>query len=137
MIVDFDWYANVYMGEAADTVSFPPLCARAEDVIGAMTHWRVTCETFQSLHPTQKALYKKAVCAQIDFFAVNGLDSVNDTIENGFTVGKVRIGGQNGLFSTTRQKGAMQPNISPLSIMYQEQSGLMHPTVPVVQGGME
>lgn len=136
MIVDLDWYLTVYMGQEADPTSFPPLCARAEDVIGSMTHWQVTCETFPQLHPTQRALYKKAICAQVDFFAVNGLDSVTDNNENGFTVGKVRIGGQSGFFNTVQNKGAMENHIAPLAIMYLEQSGLMNPSVPVVQGGM-
>lgn len=136
MIVDFAYYYNVYMGQEADQASFPALCARAEDVVGAMTRWQVTDETFESLHPLQKTLVKKAICAQIDFFAVNGLDSVTDNNENGFTVGKVRFGGQSGFFNTVQNKGAMKNHTSPLAIMYLEQSGLMNPAVPVVQGAI-
>lgn len=136
-IVDMAYYETVYHGEEASESEFPALEARAEDVIGAMTRWQVTACSFACLPPFQKALVKKAICAQIDFFAVNGLDSVVDNIENGFTVGKVRIGGQSGFFNTPRMKGAMASNVSSMAIMYLEQSGLMNPAVPVVQGAMQ
>lgn len=136
MIVDPVYYYNVYMGQEADQESFRTLCARAEDVVGAITRWQATEDNFPNLPPFQQTLVKRAICAQVDFFAVNGLDSVVDNNENGFTVGKVRIGGQSGFFNTPRAKGAMADHVSPLVIMYMEQSGLMNPAVPVVQGAM-
>ena len=77
-------------------------------------------------------LVKKAICAQVDFFAVNGLDSVAGGNDRGFTVGKVSISGKSG--SDLVRKGAMAGNISPMVIMYLEQSGLMNPAVPAVGG---
>ena len=136
MIVDFEYYYNVYLGQEADQASFPALCARAEDVVCAMTRWQVTEETIQSLQPLQRTLVKKAICAQVDFFAINGLDSVADTNENGFTVGKVRIGGSNSFFVNSKRRGVMENDVSPLVIMYLEQSGLMNPAVPVMQGAI-
>ena len=136
MIVDPVYYYNVYMGQEADQASFPALCARAEDVIGTMTRWQATEENFPNMPPFQKTLVKKAICAQIDFFAVNGIDSVVDNNENGFTVGKVRIGGSNSSFVNSKRRGVMENHISPMVVMYLEQSGLMNPTVPVVQGAM-
>ena len=130
MIVDLDWYLNVYMGQEADAASFPPLCSRAEDVIAGMTHGRVTPETFQGLHPMQKTLFKKAVCAQIDYFAVNGLDSVAGGTDRGFTVGKVSVSGKSG--SDLVRRGVMAQHISPMAVMYLEQSGLMNPQVATV-----
>ena len=38
-VVDFEFYSTVYMGTDADEASFPALCARASDVVGAVTHW--------------------------------------------------------------------------------------------------
>lgn len=122
-MVDYSYYIGIYMGTDADEASFPALCARAEDVIGAMVRWRDPA-TFT---PFQAALYKKAICAQIDFFAVNGLDSVAGGNDRGFTVGKVSISGKSG--SDLVRKGAMADNLSPLVIMYLEQSGLMAPQV--------
>lgn len=126
MIVDLLYYWNVYQGEEADEASFPALCARAEDVIGAMVRWQDP----SAFTPFQMTLYKKAICAQIDFFAVNGLDSVAGGSDKGFTVGKVSISGGN----ETTHKGAMSGSLSPMTVMYLEQSGLMNPAVPVVGG---
>ena len=128
MIVDFTYYWNVYQGEEADETSFPALCARAEDVVSAMVRWADPA-TFT---PFQLTLYKKAICAQVDFFAVNGLDSVAGGNDMGFIVGKVSISGKSG--SDLTRKGAMAGNISPMVVMYLEQIGLLNPAVPVVGG---
>lgn len=127
-IVDYEYYSTVYMGSEADDASFPALCARAEDVIGAMVRWQDPA----AFTPFQLALYKKAVCAQVDFFAVNGLDSVAGGTDKGFTVGKVSISGKSG--SDLARKGSMADSLSNLVLMYLEQSGLMNPAVPVVGG---
>ena len=126
--VDYEYYSTVYMGQEADEASFPALCARAGDVIGAMVRWK-TPETMTAFLLT---LYKKAVCAQVDFFAVNGLDSVAGGTDRGFTVGKVSVNSKNVM--DTIKKGAMSGNISPMVLMYLEQSGLLYPGVPVVGG---
>ena len=123
MNVDFVYYSTVYLGKETDETSFPALCARAEDVIGAMTRWKDP-STFT---PFQVTLYKKAICAQVDFFAVNGLDSVAGGTDKGFTVGKVSVNNRNS--SETAKGGAMSGNISPMVVMYIEQSGLMNPQV--------
>ena len=128
MIVDFTFYWNVYQGKEADETSFPALCARAEDVVGAMVRWADPA-TFT---PFQLTLYKKAICAQVDFFAVNGLDSVAGGNDRGFTVGKVSVSGKSG--SDLVRKGSMADSLSALVLMYLEQSGLLNPAVPVVGG---
>ena len=129
-IVDIEFYSNVYMGSEADTASFPALCARAEDVIGAMTHWRVTADTLGELPELVQTLYKKAICAQVDYFAVNGLDSTAGGTDTGFTVGKVSVNSRAGNELIT--KGAMAGHISPMAIQYLEQTGLMGPQVAVM-----
>lgn len=123
--VDFTFYASVYMGNEADEASFPALCARASDVIGAMTRWTDASQLSEPI----ATLYKKAVCAQVDYFAVNGLDSVAGDDGRGFTVGKVSVSGKSG--SDLVRKGAASDYISPMVLVYLEQSGLMNPTVPV------
>ena len=128
MNVDFEYYSAVYMGKEADETSFPALCARAEDVIGAMVRWQDPA----AFTPFQLTLYKKAVCAQVDFFAVNGLDSVAGGTDKGFTVGKVSISGKSG--SDLARKGSMAASLSNLVLMSREQSGLLNPAVPVVGG---
>ena len=127
-VVDYTFYTTVYMGSEADQASFPALCARASDVVGALTRW-VDPDTLDGWTLT---LYKKAVCAQVDYFALNGLDSVAGGPDTGFTVGKVSISGKSG--SDITRKGVMASHLSPLVQMYLEQTGLMYPGVPVVGG---
>ena len=127
MNVCFEYYNDIYLGQEADMASFPALCARAEDIVNAMVRWQDPA-TFS---PFQMTLYKKAICAQIDYLAVNGFDSVTGGTDRGFTVGKVSVNNGKG---ETAQGGAMSGSLSPLVIMYLEQSGLMAPSVPVVGG---
>ena len=128
-VVDFSFYGNVYGGTDADQTSFPALCARASDVIGALTHWAVDETTITKLPVLHQTLYKKAICSQIDFFAINGADSINETDTGGFTVGKVTVHGK----TSNNAGGKMSGNISPMAISYIEQTGLMNPQVPTVE----
>lgn len=129
-IVDFAYYTTVYMGTDADAASFPALCARASDVIGAVTHWadETVISKLPAIHQT---MYKKAICAQIDFLAINGTDSLNESGYNaGWTVGKVTVHGNAG----SATGGKLVESISPLAIGYLEQTGLMNPQVPCFEG---
>lgn len=128
MIVDYTYYSTTYMGTEADDASFPTLYAHASRVVGAMARWQVTEDNFSDLPSFVQNLYKMALCAQVDFFAINGTDSVNSTGGGGFTVGKVTVHGN----YYTGKAGAMSASISPAALMYLEQSGLMNPSVPVV-----
>jgi hypothetical protein len=64
----------------------------------------------------------------VDFFSVNGLDSVNLSagVDNGFTVGKVSVHGRNW---ASAYAGGMVGNIAPMAKMYLEQTGLLNPAV--------
>lgn len=135
MLVDYTYYSTVYLGKEAEEASFPALCARAEDIIASLTHWAVTEETIDSLTPIQRTLVKKAICAQIDYFGVNGLDSVSTNNSKGFTVGKVSVHA-----GASTKTGKMADFVAPLCIMYLEQSGLMGarvavgPDIPLIGG---
>jgi len=128
-VVDFTFYSTVYGGTDVDNTSFPALCARASDVVGAVTHW-VDENKVMTLPAPIPTLYKKAICAQIDFLAINGVDSINETATAGFTVGKVTVHGKSG----NTAGGRMAENISPMAISYLEQTGLMNPQVPTIEG---
>lgn len=125
--IDFEYYSTVYTGTEADEASFPALCARAADVVGAMTRWKDP----ETMTAFQLTLYKKAVCAQVDYFAVNGLESVAGGSDRGFTVGKVSVTGKS---ASTIRTGVMSANVSPMAIAFLEQTGLLYPGVPVVGG---
>ena len=125
-IVGFCYYQNVSMGTEADQASFPALYAHASRMIGAMTRWRVNEENFDRLPSLIQTQYRLAVCSQIDFLAINGMESVNGGGNGGFTVGKVTV--HEG--SKASAGGAMSANISPAALLYLEQTGLMNPAVP-------
>lgn len=126
-IVDFCWYQSVYMGSEADAASFPALNAHASRVIATMTRWQVTPENIEQYPSLVQTMYKLAICSQIDFLAINGLDSISGGDDVGFSVGKVRVDGKN----KSSAGGAMSASISPAALSYLEQSGLMNPAVPV------
>ena len=126
-IVDFNFYSTVYMGKEADATSFPALNAHASRVIDSMARWQVNPENFDTFPSLVQTLYKLAVCSQVDFLAINGIDSMSTGEEVGFTVGKVKVDGK----AKANAGGAMSANISPAALLYLEQSGLMNPAVPV------
>jgi hypothetical protein len=93
-----------------------------------MTRWRVNEETIDQLPSLVQTLYRLSVCSQIDFLAINGVDSLTDGESSvGFSVGKVRVDGK----AKASTGGAMSASISPAAISYLEQTGLMDPAVPV------
>lgn len=132
-IVDWAYYSGVYLGTEVVQSDFPTYEARAEDVIGAMTHWTVTADTIASLSPFIRTLVKKAICAQVDFFGVNGLDSISYAGGQaaGFTVGKVSVKGGSG--ASLKASGKLADSIAPMALAYLEQTGLMNPAVPVAR----
>ena len=130
-IVDFAYYRDTYMGTEADSTSFPALYAHASRIIGALTRWQVTEEAFPEFPSIVKTQVQLAICSQIDFLAINGVDDMNSGAGGGgFTVGKVTVHGNN---SSSGKSGAMSAYISPAAILYSEQTGLMYPGVGVAQ----
>lgn len=132
-IVDFQYYTDTYKGNEADETSFPALNAHASRVVAIMTRWQVTEDNFSGLHPLIQTMYRLAICSQIDFLAINGVDSMTggeDAV--GFQVGKVRVDGK----AKTSMSGAMSASISPAALSYLEQSGLMYPGIPVAEGSV-
>ena len=128
-IVDFTFYSTVYKGSEATEASFPALCARAEDVVGAMTRWAVRFDTIATFPAWVQGLYKTAICAQVDALAINGTESVivQGGAGGGFTVGKVTV--QAKASAAAAGAGAMSTAISPMAVAYLEQTGLLNPQV--------
>ena len=129
-IVDYAYYASVYQGSEADEASFPALNAHASRVVSMLTRWQVNEVNFPELPTIIQTMYQLAICSQIDFLAINGIDSMNSGDDVGFSVGKVRVDGK----AKTSAGGAMSAYVSPAAISYLEQSGLMNPAVPVAEG---
>ena len=119
--VTFDFFANTYCGDPAVTeAAFPRLEARAEDAVNALIRFRAV--------PAQlEVLYQKAICAQIDYYAVYGIEAASaGLMENSFTVGKVSVTGGG---AAARSGGASM--IAPQAVAYLEQTGLLNPAAPV------
>ena len=122
-LIDQEYYNSVYMGEPVDEADFLKLLRRAEDAVGALTRFQVTEENIDALPPIISTLYKKALAAQIEYLqeiGVNAAITGESGIANGFTVGKVHIGGRSG------QAGASQDTlIAPGALALLEQTGLL------------
>ena len=127
-IVDFAYYQGTYMGTEANEASFPALNAQAERLIGTMTRWQVNADNIGTFPAMTQTLYKLAVCAQVDFFAINGTETMAAGNGTGFTVGKVRVDASN----RAATGGALSASVSPAAVAYLEQTGLLNPAVPVV-----
>ena len=119
--VTFDFFANTYCGDPAVTeAAFPRLEARAEDAVNALIRFRAVPAQFE-------VLYQKAICAQIDYYDVYGIEAASaGLMENSFTVGKVSVTGGG---AAARSSGASM--IAPQAVAYLEQTGLLNPAVPV------
>ena len=122
--VTYEYYTGTYLGEPVTEADFPRYEARAEDVIGQVIHFRQVPEQWSTL-------YKKAVCAQIDYYSVYGIDLTSGGIaSNSFTVGKVSVSGPS-MNGNSGMTGATSM-VAPAARAYLEQTGLMSPQVAVV-----
>ena len=129
-IVGFDYYMNVFFGETIAENEFPKYEARAEDIILLQTRGRVSEDNLTSFPQRVQELIQKAICAQVEYLSIYGIDIANTGVTSGgFTVGKVSV--NNGGNSTADRIGA-KSMISPLAINYLEQTGLLDPSVSVV-----
>ena len=123
MCIDFEFYANVYGGTECDYDSLPSLLPSAMRAINTLTRF----PDIEQMDDFTKQMFLFAVCAQIDFLAINGSDYAN-SVDGGFTVGKVTV--QKGGSKSGRDFGY----ISPTAMSYLEQTGLLYPGVPVMGG---
>lgn len=130
VIVDYQYYTDTYKGTEVDETSFPTLNAHASRIIGAMTRWQVDETTIDRFPSIIQTLYRLAVCSQVDFLAINGVESISNGNDTGFTVGKVKVDGKSGASAG----GAMSASISPAAQSYLEQTGLMNPQVQTYDG---
>ena len=134
-MVDYAFYSQTYMGDVIGRDDFAKFEARAEDVVCIMTKWRVSANTIADLDELTQKLFRKAICAQADELFLNGYNSITGETSAGvgFTVGKVTVQGKSS--ASAMGLGVMSGDIAPLALAYLEQTGLMHPGVPVYSQG--
>ena len=126
--ITYDEYVAIY-GQNITESDFPMYAENASDLIDAVTRYQIVqCGGLSALHPLVQNLVKKAAAAQVLYFVQNGLDTVmSGQTGQGFTVGKVSIGGAS---SGSGGQTAAQMMISPAVGVLLEQTGLMERSVP-------
>lgn len=126
-IVSYSYYTDTYLGETIAETDFPRAEARAERVISQITHGRAA--NYAALPAFQQAAVKEAICAQIEYYALYGVEvSISGKTADGWTVGKVRVDGGS---SAAARTGA-PTMVSPSAIAALEQTGLLNPHVVTV-----
>lgn len=129
--VDAEYYLTTYYGNpVTPATDFPKYEARAEEVIDALTRYRVQQQGLENLPSNLQTLVKNAVCAQISYFVEEGISTaISGQSTAGFTVGKVSVSGKD-------SKGSGASSIvAPAAIMLLEQTGLMQAAVSVFDNG--
>jgi hypothetical protein len=124
-IVTETYYKETYLGEPIADADFARAEARAERIIAQITHGRATAETFAALPVSLQNAVTDAICAQIEYYALYGVDvSISGRTADGFTVGKVRVDAGKQASAT----GAASM-VCPAAIAALEQTGLLNPQV--------
>lgn len=116
--VTYEYYTGTYIGDPAVTeADFPRMEARAEDLINQLIRYKDVPEMWRTA-------YQNAICAQIDYDAIYGIDlAAGGIASTGFTVGKVSVSGN----QTMSGAASM---VAPAVRAYLEQTGLLSPDVP-------
>ena len=127
-IVTFEYYNETYLGETIAEEDFPRAEARSERIINQITHGRAA--NFAALPASQQEAIQEAICAQIEYLAINGSEiTVNGESAGGWTVGKVRVDKGSGSGANARSAASM---VCAAAIGILEQTGLLNPQVPTV-----
>jgi hypothetical protein len=127
-IVTLEQYKNKYFGEPIATDEWQCANARAERAVIQITHGRAA--NFAALPAFQQEAIRDAICAQIEYYALNGTDvAINgENGANGWSVGKVHVNGHaNGASSAGASSMICAAAIAAL-----EQTGLLNPQVDTV-----
>ncbi len=118
--VDKTYYDNTYIGIGTETADFARFEARACDIIDQITRNRIVEKGLSSYSAGVQTAIKKAVCAQIDYYVINGIDAASSGLSaDSFTVGRVSVHASSGISSGKRSM------ISPQAVAFLEPTGLM------------
>lgn len=124
-IVEYSYYSDTYLGETIAAEDFPKAEARAERLIRQITHGRSS--DYDDLPAFQQEAIVNAICAQVEYYAVKGMDiAISGNSAGGWTVGKVRVdnGGSSSFGASSM--------VCPAAVAELEQTGLLNPQVPVL-----
>ena len=116
--VTYEYYTSTYIGDPSVTeADFLRMEARAEDLVNQLIRYQTVPDMWQTA-------YKSAICAQVDYYAIYGIDvAAGGIASTGFTVGKVSDSGNQAMSGAASM-------VAPAARAYLEQTGLMNPSVP-------
>lgn len=118
--VDQDYYNTQYMGTPIPEEDFPRIAARASDIIDALTRQEVAARGLAAFPPLVQTLFRRAVCAQMEYLALNGIETATMGFTGeGYTVGHVSVTGGGANATGARSMAC------PAAVMLLGQAGLM------------
>lgn len=132
MLVDDVYYSNKYFGEPVPAAVFGRYSKRAEEAVFAITRGRVTEDNIGQYPERLQTAYRSAVCAQIEYYAYNGIGAANDgASDSDYTLGRISVSKPAaGASSQKRENRA----VCAQAVALLETVGLLSPVVPVSGG---
>lgn len=120
-IVTYEYYNNTYYGEPIAQAAFPRYELRAEELIASITRGA----DYDSLPSAFQTAYKKAICAQVEYYVLQGINVATEGGNSGgsYTIGKISVG-RGGSGSSAAASGGYSM-IAPAARGYLEQTGLL------------
>lgn len=118
--VDETYYKEEYEGSPVASTDFPRFARRASDLIDALTNYQIPEIGLDKFTELVQELVKKACCAQIEYYQLEGIESDIGVTQSG---GSASIGGfsYSGNISTSKQAS----RVSPATLTYLEGTGLL------------
>ena len=111
MIVTKLYYDSTYFGSTLTESLFNKFNARSEEDINSMAQF-----VFSDLAAYQQELVKKAICAQIDYYAMNG-ETFNESESSSESIGR---------YSYSGGKSTRRMAFAPRAMQYLETAGVMN-----------
>lgn len=120
-IVTYAYYTETYLGEPIAETVFPRYEARAEDLVQQITRGA----DYDSLPSAFQTLYQKAICAQIEYYVLQGVNTATEGASAGgsYTIGKISVGRGSG--NSASDASAEYMMVAPAVRGYLEQTGLL------------
>lgn len=123
MLVSYSYYTDTFLGAGVSQEEFPRLESRAEDLLNEVT--RKALDKYASLPADVQEVIQKAICYQVDYYNLYGLQVGYAEEERGFTVGKVSV--QAGGIAA-----GVKTYVCPMALGLLENAGLMSRSVGVI-----
>ena len=122
--VEVEYYKDEYEGITVAETDFPRFAKRASDVVNILTEYLIVKIGMDNLADHVQELIKKATCAQIEYYQLEGYDSDvtgNSRSSENVSIGSFSYGGGSGQTNANRQKN----RVSPSCLAYLEVTGLL------------